>query len=63
MKKTSLLPCPFCGRLPWLVLTGGELHHIHCSSDDMHCDVHPRTSFYGRKVDAIKAWNQRKVGK
>ena len=56
---TALLPCPFCGRLPWLVLTGGGLTHVHCASDDSACEVGPRTAFYARHDAAVAAWNHR----
>jgi len=60
----KLLPCPWCGMMPWLVETGSGLYHVMCQDrEGIRCDVRPRTSFFGRKEDVIKAWNNRKVPK
>lgn len=54
----SLKPCPFCGRQPQLVITGGGMTSIQCPSDGMDC-ITPRTGYYGRAPRAIEDWNKR----
>jgi hypothetical protein len=53
----QILPCPFCGKMPWWVMADSpkDPAYLACVNDDC---LGPRTL----KSDAIAQWNKRVEG-
>jgi hypothetical protein len=55
--NSEILPCPFCGKMPWWVMADSpkDPAYLACVNDDC-----PRTTAV--KSDAIAQWNKRVEG-
>lgn len=53
-EKEGLLPCPFCGEEPRIILPS-----IRISCENTYCLLNPQTKFFKTINEAVHAWNTR----
>lgn len=60
--KNILLPCPFCGGDAEICKSSkfyiADTFFIECGN--IYCNIRPKTEWKETKLEAIKAWNERK---
>jgi hypothetical protein len=61
MKRTRLLPCPFCGKKPSLTNERMSNHRFLVGCYNASCVVTTSTKWFGSAGGAIEAWNQREL--
>lgn len=66
MRETELLPCPFCGNEPTLIVYRGkdgwrDRYAVLCRYDDGGCGA--ESGWYHYEEETIEAWNRRATTK